>query len=128
MSQITLGALEKGEEPALGILQGWPHRDSFPPKAGCGDGHCETLRSHAVGREVSEAGIDELASREAQRLKARRPKAVTDPAGRGATPGHSPPILGEHGLGATAAPHAAVPSKRFANVVREVHAPNILRG
>jgi hypothetical protein len=128
MGQISLGALQKGEESVLGILESWPHRDSFAPEAGCGDGHRETLRSHAVGRELSEAGVDELASRESQRLKAWGPKAVTDPAGCGATPGHGPPILGAHGLGATAAPRATVPSKRFANLVREIHDGNILTG
>lgn len=123
--QISLGALKKGEESALGIVECRSHRDSLPPEAGCGDGDGKTLRSHAFGGEVSEAGVHELASREAQRLKARRPKAVTDPTRRRTTPSYPPSILREHGLGATAPPHATVPSKRCRDTRRHcTGAPN----
>jgi len=126
--QVSLGALKKGEESALRIAECPPQRDPFPPQARRGDGDGKTLRSHALGREVSEAGVDELSSREARRRETRRPKAVKDPPRRRAAPSYAPSILGEHGLGATAAPHATVPPKRFANVIGEIHVMIILRG
>jgi len=119
--QISLGVLQKPEESALRVLESRPDRNSFPPEARRGNGNRQTFRGHAVGGEVSQAGVDDLASREAQRREARRAEASADPARRGGTPGYRPSSRGHHAFGATTATHSTVPSKLLAHVVRKVH-------
>jgi len=119
--QISLGVLQKPEESALRVLEGRPDRNSLPPEARRGNGHRQTLRGHAFGGEVSQAGVDDLASREAQRLEARRAEASADPARSSGTPGYRPSSRRHHAFGATTATDPTVPSKLFAHVVRKMH-------
>jgi hypothetical protein len=88
--QISLGVLQKLEESTLRVLEDRPDGNSFPPEPRRGDGYRQAFSGHAFGRQVGQAGVDDLASRQTQCFEARRTEASADPArGRG-TSGYPP--------------------------------------
>jgi len=99
--QISLGVLQKPEESALRVLEGRPDRTPSR-RSEAGNGHREAFRGHAFGGEVGQAGVHDLASREAERLEARRAEAsrIQRTAAAAGLPSVEP---WHHGFGATTA-------------------------